>query len=388
MSLSVINNNFCTLKRVRPLIITNDKKLNRKFIKEKLINVITAQNKKIFSLKTFSSNNINIKSLMTPNVEKAEKVEKVEKVNVYDNTKIKSLKHIITDESKEIQNNKNTLTEDKSTNFTSIKSEKNLNLPPLKNNFIKNANIPSLNSLLLKSRKRPKNEALKINKSTNVSNENHKFKNNTDMNNINKAYNEKNTKENPHIKSSNDLQSPSLSLKDKQFMVDKKFPLKKFLLSKTNYNKRKNQKQKMNFITNVKSIDSRIEKQKILDSLFHKTISKNRKKNLKKKDESMESLSDNSIWVEYTKIEKDKNKAIERNKLNMKERIRNLEKLFKNSYSYKKYKKKGIKNQKEKYLNFLDDYSLSLRVNFIKNNILNDRGGKQNLRVIYNPLMK
>ena len=68
--------------------------------------------------------------------------------------------------------------------------------------------------------------------------------------------------------------------------------------------------------------------------------------------------------------------------------MNNLFKLFKNSYSYKKYKNKGIKNQKEKYLNFLDDYSLSLRANIIKNNLLNDRGGKQNLRLNYNPLIK
>ena len=68
--------------------------------------------------------------------------------------------------------------------------------------------------------------------------------------------------------------------------------------------------------------------------------------------------------------------------------MNNFIKLFKNSYSYKKYKKKGIKSLKEKYLNFLDDYSLSLRVNFIKNNLNNDRGGKQNLRAIYNPLIK
>ena len=96
-----------------------------------------------------------------------------------------------------------------------------------------------------------------------------------------------------------------------------KFPFKKFILSKTNYNKKK--KQKMNFITNIKLIDSRIAKQKMIDTLVHKTISKTRKKNLIKKDESLESLDDNSIWNDYTKIEKDKSKAIERDKLYMKE---------------------------------------------------------------------
>ena len=367
MSLSIINNNFCKLKRVRPLIIINDRKIYKKYLKEKLINI---QNKKIFSLKT-SSKYLNMKTLMTQNVEKK---------YINKNPNRNSLKNIKTDESKESHNYKNILTENKSTNFTPIERAKNLNLPILKNNFIKNEKIPNLNSLLINAKKRLKNETLKINKSTNVSNEKQKFKNNNK--NICPEKQEK-----PSIKNNNDLQTSSPSLIDKQLLLERnKFPFKKFLMSKTNYNKSK--KLKMNFITNAKSIDSRIAKQKILDSLFHKTISKSRKKNLIKKDESMESLDDNSIWNDYTRIEKDKSKAIEKDKLHMKEKMNNLFKLFKNSYSYKKYKKKGIKNKKEKYLNFLDDYSLSLRANFIKNNLLNDRGGKQNLRVIYNPLIK
>lgn len=102
----------------------------------------------------------------------------------------------------------------------------------------------------------------------------------------------------------------------------------------------------------------------------------------------MESLSDNSIWNDYTKLEKDKTNEIERENNYMEEKMNILSKLFKNSYSYKKYKNKGVKNQKEKYINYLDDYSLALRVNYIKNNLLNDRGGKQKLRTAYNPLNK
>ena len=102
----------------------------------------------------------------------------------------------------------------------------------------------------------------------------------------------------------------------------------------------------------------------------------------------MESLSDNSIWNDYTKLEKDKTNEIERENNYMEEKMNILSKLFKNSYSYKKYKNKGFKNQKEKYINYLDDYSLALRVNYIKNNLLNDRGGKQKLRTAYNPLNK
>ena len=203
MSLLVINNNFFKLKRVRPLITANDNKLYKKFIKEKLTNI---QNKKIFSLKTTSSNYINLKTLMTPNVEKN---------NEYDNSNVSSLRHIKTDdESKESHNYKNILIENKSTNFANIKSTKNLDQPILKYNFQKNTKIPNLNSLLLNSKKRLKNETLKINKLTNVSNEKHKFKNNiynTEINNINKVCLEKNEKSS--IKNNNnDLQSQSTSL--------------------------------------------------------------------------------------------------------------------------------------------------------------------------------
>ena len=378
MSLSVLNDKFCKLKRVHPLIATIDNKLYKKSIIEKLINT---QNKKIFSLKSSSSKYVNIKSLISSNAEKK---------NVYDNLNINSLKNMKTDESRQSLNYKNILTENKSINFDSIKSSENLDLPILKNNFLKNKKIPNFNSLLLNGKKRLKNETLKMNKSTNVSNEKYKFKNesnNTEINNINKNIGPE-KKEKPSIKNNNnDLQS---SLIDKQLQLKRnKFPFKKFLISKTNYNNyNKRKKLKMNFIANIKSLDSRIAKKKTLDTLLYKTISKIRKKDLSKKDESMESLDNNSIWNDYTKIEKDKSKDIERDKLYMKEKMNNLIKIFKNSYSYKKYKKNGIKNEKEKYLNFLDDYSLSLRVNFIKNNLQNDRGGKQNLRVTYNPLIK
>ena len=144
----------------------------------------------------------------------------------------------------------------------------------------------------------------------------------------------------------------------------------------------------MNFITNVKPIESEIEKYRVFDTLYNKSISKSKKNNMIKKDESMESLSDNSIWNDYTKIEKDKTNDIEKEKNYMEEKMHILSKLFKSSYSFKKYKNKEIKNHKEKYLNYLDDCSLALRVNFIKNNLLSDRGGKQNLRIIYNPLNK
>ena len=359
MSLSVINNKFCKLKKVRPLITVNDNKLYNKYLKERFRNAL---NKNIFSLKMPSSNYINIKTLMNPNIEKA----KEEIVNI----KMNILRHNKTGELNKNHKYKRILTENKSTNFNSIESIKNINLPNLKKNIIIYSKIHKLNLLMINSRNNFRNNVLKINKSTIISKEKNKSqKNNNEIN-----YNTIN------YHKSKDILLLSKSSKIKNFLLEKnKFPLKKLSSNKGI--------QKINFITNVKPIDSRIERYKVIDTLYNKTIS-NMKNILIKKDKSMESLSDNSIWNDYTKLEKDKTDAIERDKNYMEEKIQILSKLFKNSYSFKKYKSKGIKNQKEKYLNYLDDYSLALRANFIKNNILSDRGGKQNLRIVYNPLNK
>ena len=52
-------------------------------------------------------------------------------------------------------------------------------------------------------------------------------------------------------------------------------------------------------------------------------------------------------------------------------------------------KRKTIKrssSSKQEYLRFLEKKSLALRANFIMNNIQSSRGGKQNIRALYNPL--
>ena len=374
MSLSVINNNFCKLKRVRPLIIINDNKLYNKYKKERFRNT---QNKNIFSLKISPSNYINIKSLMNPDIEKTKE---------HVNTNMNSLRHNKTEEFNKSNNYKNVLTENKKSKFNTIKSSRNINLPKLTKNILKNVKIPTLNLIMANSQSNFRNKALKINKSTNISREKKKSKKINNNNEIN--YYTINTincpKRNVQIfKKNSNILSISKSSKIKNFLLERnKFPLKKVLLFNN-----KNLKQKMNFITNVKPLDSGIKKYKVLDTLYNKTINKRKKHNLIKRDESMESLSDNSIWNDYTKLEKDKTNEIEREKNYMEEKIHILSKLFKNSFSYKKYKK-GVKNQKEKYINYLDDYSLALRVNYIKNNLLSDRGGKQNLRITYNPLNK
>ena len=317
MSLSVINNNFCKLKRVRPLIIINDNKLYNKYIKERFRNT---QNKNIFSLKISPSNYINIKSLMNPDIEKTKE---------YVNTNMNFLRHNKTEEFNKSINYKNVLTENKRSNFNTIKSSRNINLPKLTKNILKNVKIPKLNLLMANSQNNFRNKALKINKSTNISREKKKSKNKNNNNN-----NEINyytikiincPKRNVKIfKKNSNILSLSKSSKIKNFLLERnKFPLKKALLFNN-----KNLKQKMNFITNVKPIDSGIEKYKVLDTLYNKTINNSKKHNLIKKDESMESLSDNSIWNDYTKLEKDKTNEINREKNYMEEKMHILSKLF------------------------------------------------------------
>jgi hypothetical protein len=361
MSLSVINNNFCKLIKVRPLITINDNKLYNKYKKERFKN---AQNKNIFSFKISSSNYINIKSLMNPNIEKAK-----EQVN----TNMNSLRQNKIEEFNKSNDYKKVLTENKKLNFNIAKSSKNINLP--------NVKIPKLNFLVINSQSNFNNKALKINKSTNISREKNKSKNKSNEINYNTInYPKRNDK---IFKKKSNILLLSKSSKIKNSLLKRnRFPLKNLLFS----NEKKLQ-QKMNFITNVKPIDSGIVNYKVFDTLFNE-INKSKKNNLIKKDENLESLSENSIWNDYTKLEKDKTNEMEKENNYMEEKKNILSKLFKNSYSYKKNKNKGFKNQKEKYINYLDDYSLALRVNYIKNNLLNDRGGKQKLRTAYNPLNK
>ena len=147
----------------------------------------------------------------------------------------------------------------------------------------------------------------------------------------------------------------------------------------------------MNFITNPNASRNEFGSKLSIDvNKYNNNIIKRKANNdyLKKmyiKNTKMDSLNENSIWDEYTKLEKYKKYQQLKNKKKVKEDILNMIKLFRNSYSYKKYNNKTL-NKKEKYLNFLDDHSLGLRENIIKNNIQDDRGGKQNLRKIYDPL--
>ena len=174
MSLSVINNNFCKLKRVRPLIIINDNKLYNKYKKERFRNT---QNKNIFSLKISPSNYINIKSLMNPDIEKTKE---------HANTNMNSLRHNKTEEFNKSNNYKNVLTENKKSKFNTIKSSRNINLPKLTKNILKNVKIPTLNLIMANSQSNFRNKALKINKSTNISREKKESKKINNNNKYNK----------------------------------------------------------------------------------------------------------------------------------------------------------------------------------------------------------
>jgi hypothetical protein len=68
------------------------------------------------------------------------------------------------------------------------------------------------------------------------------------------------------------------------------------------------------------------------------------------------------------------NNLNENNRVNIFRKI-NQRKIFKRSSS-----------SKQEYLRFLEKKSLALRANFIMNNIQSSRGGKQNIRALYNPL--
>ena len=176
------------------------------------------------------------------------------------------------------------------------------------------------------------------------------------------------------------------------------FKPKPFLLNTTKYlfkdynslnNKKMNQKiiNRINFLTNKKSSNSKINNDE-KGIYSNKTIYIPNMNFLPfKKENRIQSLKDNSIWNDY--IETENNKKLEqlKNKRNVKQEILTMLKLFKEYYFNKNKNKNKINmNNKEKYLNFLDEHSLNLRENIIKNHLRVDRGGKQKLRKIYNPL--
>ena len=103
---------------------------------------------------------------------------------------------------------------------------------------------------------------------------------------------------------------------------------------------------------------------KSIQSYLNLTSSINKNKKIKKNN------SDGFFF--NFKIDRKVNQGLALNRINKFRKI--------NKVSFEK------KNPKKEYLRFLEKKCLALRANFIMNNIQNSRGGKQELRALYNPL--
>ena len=349
-------NSSYKLKKIHPIILKNDNQLYQKYIKDR---IMTTRNKKLsFPQESDSKINNNIKALISPNFEKLNKFRKSYNSNI---NKIK------------VKNKNYNLNA-----FNNVNIDLNIN-----NNFFKEKD--DLKKSNINRVKTPSNKKLirykkyKINKATDISNDSNKIKINSNF----EANNEKliSTEKSEKI-------NANLSKQKKILLANNNFPFKKYY---SYNNKILNKKliNRMNFITNasVKTPNLKLSNNNTdnVENIYSRTLNNDIiKKFYIKRNKKMESLNENSIWNEYTKLEKYKKFQQLKSKRKMKEDILNMIKLFRNSYSFKKYNNK-ILNNKEKYLNFLDDHSLGLRENIIKNNIQDDRGGKQNLRKIYDP---
>ena len=332
MSISVIKTNICNLKKIHPFILKNDVIINNRFIDE---NQRIKKNRRMPLFISSPTKNINIKTLISNNLEK--------------------------------------ITEIKSSNDKVVKSKilPDINSKIFEEEFeFKKFNF---NSIFKTYRKNTKNnnyrkEIAKIDYSTKFSTEPNKLNSNKSI---------KNSKMNIFLEKNNNILS-----KPKIFKIkNNKTPFKDNFLSKTIY--KENNEKNSDFITNVGTFKLNNMK---LNSVYSKTSNNILKKFSFKKDKSIESLDDNSIWNDYTRLERYKSEEKLKKKKKVKDEILNMVNMFKNSYNFKRGKIEDNKNVKEKYLYFLEDCSLALRLNILKNNIHDERGGKQSKRLIYDPL--
>jgi hypothetical protein len=315
---------------------------------------MTARSKKIYFPKDINSKNTNnIKTLFSPHFARINKFKKFFKSKAT-NTKNNHNNQLYTINNVHIKNN-----------FFEVKYG-------LKKPIFRRVKTPNSKQFI-------NNKTEKLNKGTNISNDSNEKKNNN--------YNEMNDEE--VLRSTIQNEKIHFHLFNPKKLLGKVFPFKKYYkYNNNNVNKKIN---RLNIITNSnasrKSFSSKlfIDVNKYDNNIIKRKTNNDYLKKMYIKNTKMDSLNENSIWNEYTKLEKYKKFQQLKNKKKVKEDILNMIKLFRNSYSYKKYNNKTL-NKKEKYLNFLDDHSLGLRENIIKNNIQDDRGGKQNLRKIYNPL--
>ena len=352
--MSEIINSSYKLKKIHRIILKNENHSVNKYIKEKLIN---NRNKKLFNKKNSRNNNnkdINLNALICPNMEKINKIQN------------------------EIKNQYNK----KYTSIYTINNNNTIN-PKMRNKYFKDE---------IETRKTYTNQRIntpkyKINKSTNISIELKRKKQNNNYNyNIGDIHEDKIMSIEKNELSNFDFFKP------KKFIFENmKNTYKEYSSPINNQNKNRINiiNKKTNFVMNTKSLNPKLfNEQKEKKNIFsNKTLNNNNFKNLSFKiDRTIQSLKYNYIWNDYTQVLK--NKKIEQiiNKRKKKEDINNMIKLFRDSYSFKKLKNKTNMNDKEKYLNYLDDHTLGLRENIIKTYLHHDRGGKQNIRQYYNPL--
>ena len=368
MSETLINSSY-KLKKIHPIIIKNDNYSLNLFIKESSKS-INNRNKKLSCKSSTNRKYNNLKALICPNLEKIDKIQK--KISIKkDELKTKF----------NYQDNK-------------VYTINNINNnPKIKRNFFKDV-IKTRSNFFNRSVKTPNNinnknrnikkVKYKINKSTNISIELNRIKHNNNFN-----YNNGDIDEDKIIFTEKNELINFKFYKPKQFIVDdRKYLFNEYSSSSKSKNINRI-KTKMNFITNIKLLnlkDSKEGKEKFLYSNSNTLNNDNYKKLSFKKDKTMKSLNNNYVWNDYTQIQKIKKIEQLKKKRKKKEDMYNMIKLFKDSYSFKKIKNKINMNDKEKYLNYLDDHSLGLRENIIKNYLQDDKGGKQNIRQTYNPL--
>jgi hypothetical protein len=163
------------------------------------------------------------------------------------------------------------------------------------------------------------------------------------------------------------------------------FKNNRLLLSANNFQKKN--PFKYNFFNSLKENNNNITK----NNNHHNILL------LKRNSESCKSMNNSNIYdkgssksINSRTIKSNKNiQSTIKKKKSEQFMNRNINKIdiYKNEHFIKinkTYFKK--QNRKEDYLKFLEKKSLALRANFIMNNIQDSRGGKQQLRALYNPL--
>jgi len=179
---------------------------------------------------------------------------------------------------------------------------------------------------------------------------------------------------------------------------NKNFEQNRLILSASNYYKINNNlsqplKSNNNTDKNILPISSRRDSRN--KNVIYKTIKSISNSNLEKSSKSIQSNFKESYINKSAKIRKNNSdinfyyKNIN-NINNINDNINNNTNKSNIVNIFRKVSKRKIlkrsSSSKQDYLRFLEKKSLALRANFIMNNIQSSRGGKQDIRALYNPL--